>query len=115
MEWCIEKFGINEHRGNPYVCWEWNSLDGEQDKDCLAFFDDDDNTIIIRVRGHRTVKNFVKTLIHEYIHYLQPAKGGWYERWEEQYGYEKNPYEIEAYYLSDLYAQTATNFVMEKI
>ena len=115
MDWCVEKFGMNEQRGHPYVCWEWNTLDGERNKDCLAYFEDETNTIIIRARGHRTVKNFIRTLIHEYIHYLQPTKGGWYERWNEQYGYEKNPYEIEAYYLSDMYAQTATNFVMKKI
>lgn len=115
MDWCVDKFGINEQRGHPYVCWEWNTLDGERNKDYLAYFEDDSNTIIIRARGHRTVKNFIGTLIHEYIHYLQPTKGGWYERWNEQYGYEKNPYEIEAYYLSDMYVQTATNFVMDRI
>ena len=23
IDWCVEKFGMNEQRGHPYVCWEW--------------------------------------------------------------------------------------------
>jgi hypothetical protein len=116
IDWCIDTFGMNPNREHPYISWEWNTLDSDDnDKQSIARYDSDTNTISLKVRGHRTAKVFIKTIIHEYIHYLQPTKGGWYERWNKEYGYYKNPYEIEAYYLSDMYAQTATNSVMEKL
>ena len=116
IDWCIDTFGMNESREHPYISWEWNTIDYDKhDKQSIGRYDPETNTISLKVRGHRTVKLFIKTIIHEYIHYLQPRKGGWYERWNNQYGYYKNPYEIEAYYLSEMYAQTATNSVMEKL
>ena len=116
IDWCIDTFGLHPKREHPYVSWQWNTLDyDEDDKQNIGRYDPDMNCISLKVRGHRTSKRFIKTIIHEYIHYLQPRKGGWYERWNKKYGYYKNPYEIEAYYLSEIYAQTATNFVMDKL
>ena len=73
------------------------------------------NEISIKITGHRTLKNLVRTFIHEYVHYLQPEQGGWYDRYDKKFGYDNNPYEIEAYYISDLYVNDAVSYVMKKI
>ena len=116
LMWCIETFGNNDKKEIPNIVWYWNTTgEKEMDKEFIATYNLESNEISVKIRGHRTAKKLIRTIIHEYIHYLQPTKGGWYERWNNTIGYSKNPYEIEAYYLSDLYENTANSDVMKKI
>ena len=102
LHWCQKKFGKVKGKPIPEVEWEWNDR-WYQKKKLLALYDKEDNIITIRIQGHRNIYNLANTIIHEYIHYLQPTHANWYERYDAMYGYNKNPYEIEAYHIGDTY------------
>jgi hypothetical protein len=59
------------------------------------------NEIKIWWKSHSTSKDIALTLIHEYAHYLQFWP--WYIRYMKSYPYEKNPYELEAIKISELF------------
>ena len=103
LHWCQKKFGKVKGKPVPYIEWVWNDR-WYQEKKFLAFYDKEDNQIDLRIQGHRTIYNLANTIIHEYIHYLQPTHGNWYERYDKMHGYSDNPYEIEAYHLGETYA-----------
>ena len=52
-----------------------------------------DRSIILNSCG-ASWETIIKTLIHEYQHYLQHP--GWYTRYENMFNYANNPYEIQA-------------------
>ena len=112
--WCSKKFGTVKRKTIPDIEWSWNDKQ-YQLGEYLAFYSEEDNAISIRIQGHRTFYNLGKTIIHEYIHYLQPTRGGWYDRYDKQYGYDKNPYEIEAYHVSGLYAVECTQWAIAEM
>jgi len=57
-------------------------------------FDFEDKCITINVASHRTLRQLVSTILHEYKHYLQSPT--WYTRHEAAYRYAEHPYEHEA-------------------
>lgn len=60
-----------------------------------AEYDRDQNIIFIYTNNVNSKAELVKTLIHEYKHYLQ--SGIWMERYYKMgYSYETHPYELEA-------------------
>jgi hypothetical protein len=112
LHWCQKKFGKIKGKSVPNIEWVWNDR-WYQKKKLLALYDKEDNQIDLRIQGHRTIYNLANTIIHEYIHYLQPTHGNWYERYEKVWGYQNNPYEIEAHLLGDLYAAECANAVLQ--
>jgi len=111
LQWCQKKFGKVKGKELPHIEWEWNEP-WYQKKKLLALYDKEDNVVSLRIQGHRTIYNLANTVIHEYIHYLQPTHANWYERYDRMYGYQNNPYEIEAYHLGDLYAVECAKLVV---
>lgn len=111
LQWCQKKFGKIKGRPIPQLEWNWNVRE-YQKLNMLAEYDKEDNLILLRVQGHRTIYNLARSVIHEYIHYMQPTHGNWYERYHHKVGYWKNPYEIEAYHIADLYAVECARKVM---
>jgi len=103
LHWCVKKFGKVKGKKVPVIEWEWNNR-WYQSKNILALYDKEDNIIELRIQGHRNIYNLANTIIHEYIHYMQPTHANWYERYDGMYGYNDNPYEIEAYHLGETYA-----------
>lgn len=111
--WCNKKFGETE-QSVPEIEWTWYDRELQRYK-MLAEYDSDRNTIVLTVRGHRTYYNLAKTVIHEYIHYLQPVHGNWYERFDKKHGYAENPYEVEAYHLSEIYTVDCVQWVVTRM
>lgn len=102
LTWCEKNLGKTKNGGTPEVEWQWNDRWYQKHK-LLALYDREDKLIDLRIQGHRTIYHLASTIVHEWVHYLQPTAGNWYERWDKQVGYWKNPYEIEAHYIGDLY------------
>lgn len=102
LHWCHKKFGKVKGKAVPQIEWVWNERRYQEYK-MLGEYDKDDNIITLRIQGHRNIYNLANTIIHEYIHYIQPTHGNWYERYDKMHGYNNNPYEIEAYHLGDAY------------
>jgi len=111
LHWCAKKFGKVKGKTVPHIEWVWNDR-WYQEKKFLAFYDKEDNQIDLRIQGHRNIYNLANTIIHEYIHYLQPTHGNWYERYDKMHGYSNNPYEIEAYHLGETYAVECARTVL---
>ena len=111
LQWCQKKFGKVKGKPLPEIEWEWNNR-WYQSKNILALYDKEDNIIELRIQGHRNIYNLANTIIHEYIHYLQPTHANWYERYDKVHGYKDNPYEIEAYHLGETYAVECATTVM---
>lgn len=109
MDWCHQTFGTHAKRGAPDVEWSWNDR-WYQANNYLATYDWEDNTIYLRIQGHRTVYNLAQSIIHEWVHSLQSPS--WYERYHKERGYWKNPYEIEAHHLGELYAGECVTTVL---
>ena len=103
LHWCHKKFGKVKGKPVPEIEWVWNDS-RYQKYNMLGEYDKDDNIISLRIQGHRNIYNLANTIIHEYVHYMQPTHANWYERYDTIHGYKKNPYEIEAYHIGDTYA-----------
>jgi hypothetical protein len=102
----IEKhYGFSKfHNCTPYVETHHNiyarysdepEAQGEED-DCHAEYCGIDNEIVIYYPNMKSRKMVIKTLIHEYQHYLQSPS--WFKRYYDQYGYDytTHPYELAA-------------------
>lgn len=111
LHWCHKKFGKVKGKPIPEVEWEWNDR-RYQKYNMLGEYDREENIISLRIQGHRNIYNLANTIIHEYIHYLQPTHGNWYDRYDRTWGYSKNPYEIEAFWIGDTYAVEAATTVI---
>lgn len=112
LHWCTKKFGKVKGKSVPQIEWEWNDR-RYQKYNMLGEYDKEDNIISLRVQGHRNIYNLANTIIHEYVHYLQPTHGNWYERYDAKWGYTNNPYEIEAFWIGDTYAVECTKEVLQ--
>jgi hypothetical protein len=112
LHWCQKKFGKVKGKPVPHIEWVWNDR-WYQEKNFLAFYDKEDNQIDLRIQGHRNIYNLANTIVHEYIHYLQPTHGNWYERYDKKHGYNNNPYEIEAYHLGETYSVECARTVLQ--
>lgn len=76
----------------------------------LAFYDFGDNCILIYRGMIKTVEQYVKVFIHEWIHSRQEKIFTHYLAADLKYGYRKNPFEVEArqgetLYKSDVWKQ----------
>jgi hypothetical protein len=56
-----------------------------------------DNIISINLERNVYIRCLIKTIIHEYTHYLQPIKTK-YQKLAKKHGYYDNPLEVEARY-----------------
>jgi len=54
----------------------------------------DDNLMTIHLKKNKTIRCLTISILHEYCHYTQNVNK--YFEYLEQYGYWKNPYEIQA-------------------
>lgn len=74
---------------------------------------DRNNWMTINLFNCNTVKDIVKTTIHEYTHYCQDLKE--YSLMTKQKGYDKNPLEVEARYNEDMYYTNCWRSIKNKI
>lgn len=113
LQWCEGTFGTKGTRSIPEIEWAWKDA-WYQKNNFLAFYDWEDNTMHLRVQGHRTWNNLCASIIHEYIHYIQgnPKR---YEREMLEMGYGEHPYEIEAEGLARQYAVECCNWVTKRM
>ena len=99
--WCQENLGVNNRRSKPFKLSIIKQVSGPP---CYGMFDEIDNKIYIFHNNCTSISLLVKTVLHEYTHYLQPIRKS-YNKLTEEYGYDNHPMEIEAremegYYLN---------------
>ena len=112
-QWCVNKFGTDSanYKGKPpaivfrpYGLTETGTIayktSGVYERDrnqIWVFF-----AIIKKQHPDTALYEGIKTIIHEYIHYLQDLSN--YNLLSEFFGYWNNPREVEARTIADLYA-----------
>jgi hypothetical protein len=80
----------------PYLSLETNTYGNRKDKSIVAEYCSTLNEIQIYYRNIVSVEQLVKTLVHEYQHYLQSPS--WMKRYYKMgHTYDTHPYEIKAY------------------
>ena len=94
IDWCIDEFGLSKHYEHyPYV-----EIDMVEEN-LMGEFIGDNNEIIIYLNAMNNIDDFINTIIHEYIHYMQSPS--WYTRYLNNLTLNeviknKHPYEIQA-------------------
>lgn len=91
--WCIDRYGVsNYNKDYPHIEYRKERYPDEENQD--GYYDDIENYIFVNSQTHDCLKELVKTIIEEYIHYLQSPEE--YQKLAERYLYYDNPMEKEA-------------------
>lgn len=94
LDWCVRTYGKSKHnRMFPYVTYRSAKYMNEGPA-TMAYYDDETGVIFINKDDHRSLRELVNTVIHEYTHYLQNSHH--YHVLSLYLPYRKHPLEIEA-------------------
>jgi len=85
-------YGFSKHYNDPpYIFLSQERAEGRKGEFC-----DEINEIILYYKNLTSLEDLIKTLIHEYQHYLQSPS--WFTRYYNMgYSYNNHPYEVQAY------------------
>ena len=101
LDKCIDLYGESKwYSHTPYLSLESSPMSDDYDLDLKGEFINDENEIIVYFRNIRSKEDLARTIIHEYIHYLQCPM--WLTRYNNECFYNDNPYEIQAFNAEDL-------------
>lgn len=109
-QWCVENFGVNNRRRTEFTVSIRQQKSGSP---CYGQFDHMTNTITIFHNHCPNVRMVIRTLIHEYTHYMQPIAGSYYKLLDS-YGYDNHPMEIEAREM-ELHYNNCWKYIKKKI
>lgn len=113
VSWCYNNLGFREDMSStPSIDWKYQDLDMRKTR-TFGYYHPDENMIELRIYGHRTWVNLSNTIIHEWVHYLQPPS--WYTRYYNSYSYTSHPYEIMACFYSAVNCNQCATFAWKKI
>lgn len=110
FEWCVERFGSPLKNGdipNFIISYERNS-------DCFGYYCSLEKEIVIFPFEIQSKSMLIRSVIHEYTHFLQMPKTKEYPKYlkmEKKYGYENNPFEIGAYEAELKYYRTCYSYL----
>lgn len=90
-KWCRTHMGTNNRKKYDVLVTYYKSYEEDEDMGEYRYWD---NEIIVYYNNTPTIKDFIRTIIHEWQHQLQPMSK--YERLHDEYGYEEHPFEKEA-------------------
>jgi len=90
------KYGYSKfHNTLPYLDID-DSPFSDAESDAFGEYDSSENTLVLYWKKIETKEDLIKTILHEYQHYLQSPS--WYTRYFKMgYEYSDHPYEIDAY------------------
>jgi hypothetical protein len=89
-------FGENRRHANALTVRVVAPEDEDDfDNNLYGWYLQESHRIYINLNNCRTVKQFIKTFVHEYTHSIQPVKTR-YRQYSKVFGYMDNPYEVHA-------------------
>jgi len=91
--WCISEYGRSKLNG-PYPYLEYRKADYYTGEDC-GYYDEIEQVIFINKDAHLTLEDLVKTIIHEYTHYVKHSMHE-YKILSKYLSHHRNPLEIDA-------------------
>jgi hypothetical protein len=90
-KWCRLNMGTNNRKKYDVLVTYYKSYEEDEDMGEYRYWD---NEIIVYYNNTPTIKDFIRTIIHEWQHQLQPM--GKYEALHTEHGYEEHPFEKDA-------------------
>ncbi len=111
LDWCINRYGVSIHNDILTLDIKFRSK--------LEFYGEyaaDDNTIYLNPVKHKTLGEWVNTIIHEYTHFRQNIDG-MYTKYYVKYGrtYENHPHEVTAHRVADRDQREARLWVLQNL
>jgi hypothetical protein len=91
--WCISEYGRSKLNG-PYPYLEYRKADYYNGED-YGYYDEIEGMIFINKEAHLTLEDLVKTIIHEYTHYVKHSMHE-YKILSKYLSHHRNPLEIDA-------------------
>lgn len=90
-------YGLSKHQAtSPYLEIEDSPYFDADDPDLIGEYKNWDNELIIYWKNISSKEQLIRTILHEYQHYLQSPS--WYSRyWNMGHDYKTHPYELLAY------------------
>lgn len=99
LQWCINKYGESKYNNLKTLKIRINSNLRLKEKDgtsisIIGSYDPDKNEISLNLKEIRSLKYLVRSVIHEYTHFLQDITV-MYHKYTDEYhvSYENHPYE----------------------
>lgn len=92
MDWCIGYYSFSKHHKTTPKLRVYQKMTKRK---WMGSYKAHLNQITIYLDGHSNELELIGTVIHEYIHYLQPLAQT-YDLLDDHFGYKNNPLEIEA-------------------
>ena len=112
LEWCILNLGNPLKTISP-------TLTLKEDKRITRTYGYyQDQNIVINLNPVENSSRLISTIIHEYCHYLQsPRISGFTKYWKlnDKFGYDNNPFEIEARQFESLYFNDCYTYIMKNL
>ena len=108
--WCRENMGTNQRKKYDPVITYYKSYEEDADMGEYRYWD---NEIIVYYNNTPTVKDFIKTIIHEWQHQLQPMSK--YDKLHTKHGYIKHPFEVEAMEAENKHYRQAWVYIKERL
>jgi len=96
IDWCTKNIGVNHRYPVPGITL-LGGITYYIPENVYGEYDSEENLIEINLPCNTYVRCLIKTIIHEYTHYLQPIRTK-YQKLAKKYGYYDNPLEVEARY-----------------
>lgn len=87
IAWCEHNMGVNKRHNKRHYMLLTNAF-----SNIMGLYEPYENKMTIYIRNNTYIRDFVKTIIHEYTHVLQPIK----TKYNKSLPRDQNPYEIEA-------------------
>lgn len=97
----IDLYGESKYyKHTPYLALESSPMADEYDPELKGEFIQDENEIVVYYRNIKSKEDLARTIIHEYVHYLQSPT--WLARYNNDCYYDENPYEKQAFLAEEL-------------
>jgi len=109
-KWCRTNMGTNNRKKYDVLVTYYKSYEEDKDMGEYRYWD---NEIIVYYNNTPTVKDFIRTIIHEWQHQLQPMSK--YERLHDEVGYEDHPFEKQAEEAEEKHYRQAWVYIKERL
>lgn len=112
FRWCVENLGKSKHADtNNLKLWMHR---GMRYMGFTSIPEPHRPIIYVNPNLHKTLKDYVDTIIHEYVHHLQPLKRS-YKKLFKIYTYDNHPFEKEAELIAETYAPICMQWVLNEL
>ena len=112
LKWCRQNMNKNQSKEMPELILKYYTC-----KSKMGEYDFHGKVITIWIGKSTSVESLVSTIVHEFQHHLQlkdDCENERYNKLNSEYGYWKNPYEIDARNAEKKYTEKCIQYLIRK-